>query len=836
MIRLLWLGIALLSAFWLWALPGYAFMTSGWAYVLSAGLLLTILGCLRGKQVISLGWSLYLFSIPFLLGAILLPFPYNVPFILLSLGLASCLLQQRFPTTRAISLGMLVSGFSMLPQALVTPLYAIFASRYHEADLLTPFFYWMLKAVGIPAAMSQQTIYLPTPGEVLVVVTTWEKLGLYFCVVFFLAGLLLVTLATPGRRVRSAIKLALAILAYATVRHLLLTAIFLDTGNPDIFWKPIWAVISWLPLVPLLMRLVPLEWKALQMQSFVPQGKYIALGFLNLLLVFSLVGAFVFDDPGKPKQGRVLIDEFHSNWEWTTKKYDTSWYGIASGYNYYNLADYLNHFYNVESKSEQLTTELLSGYDVLICKMPTTPYSELEVEAIDQFVQKGGGLFLIGDHTNVFGSSTFLNPLTKRFGLRFNYDSTYDLITSDLSLYQPPELLPHPVVQRMPPFLFATSCTLDAPLFSESVIMGYNLKALDLDYSRPSFFPDHEKTKNYRFGLFLQAAAVRHGQGRVLAFTDSTVFSNFYMFIPGKPELALGIVDWLNREGPAYSRGIFLILAVLSLVSIGYLANRTRRDHLSYVLILTTLMGAVLATPTFGHLNRTLHPPPIPHTEFVKVAFESELSSSLLPATRVIRNPKADFQTFYVWTQRLGYVPSLSPTLAQALTQGDVVVIINPRKPFSPQQVDSITQHIELGGKVLLLEDAFVNPSGPESPANQILERFGMKVNYLVRRNSRINNDLHQSVGAINSSVSVEGGQPLLVYDDGAALFSIAERGHGMLAVMASSSSFNSLAMGTTGTVPNQYQRFLYQLEFWMLESMVKGQFSPFPGHTSKSP
>jgi len=626
-------------------------------------------------------------------------------------------------------------------------------------------------------------------------------------------------------------------MAYAIVRYLFLTAILVDTGKPEIFWKPIWVLISFLPLVPLLIKFIPLEWKAFHLQSIKLQGKHFALGFLNILFVFSLVGVFAFHDPGVPKQGRVLIDELHSNWEWTTKRYDTSWYGIKSGYNYYSLADYLNHFYMVDSKFEQLSPEILSDYDVLIIKMPTTPYSESEIEAIDKFVREGGGLFLIGDHTNVFGTSTNLNPLAERFGLRFNHDSTYDLITSDLSLYESPKLMPHPVVQRMPPFLFATSCTLDAPLFSESVIIGYNLKALDLDYSRPNFFPERDKVKIYRFGLFLQAAAIRHGQGRVLAFTDSTVFSNFIMFMPGKPELALGIVDWLNREnGPTYSRVLFLLVTVLSLSAGGYLISKTRREQLRYMLLFPSLIGVVLAVQGFSFLNRELYPLPVPHTRIVKVAFESEHSRSLLPASQTIHNPRENFQTFYVWTQRLGYVPSLSSTLTQALDQGDVVVLINPRKPFSPQQVDEIVQNIEHGGKILLLEDAFVDLPYPESPANQILESFGMRINYLAKKDCRVNNVLHQPVGVIDYSASIEGGQPLLVFDDGAALFSVARRGRGVLAVIASSSSFSNLSMGNTETVPDQHRDFLYQLEFWMLESMVNGQFAPFSRDVGKIP
>lgn len=95
--------------------------------------------------------------------------------------------------------------------------------------------------------------------------------------------------------------------------------------------------------------------------------------------------------------------------------------------------------------------------------------------------------------------------------------------------------------------LFATSCSLNAPLLADNVIVGWELAAEPLDYSVNTFFGDFQPATDEQFGLFLQMAGVKYGQGRVATFTDSTIFSNFTMFMPGKPELALGTVEWLNR-------------------------------------------------------------------------------------------------------------------------------------------------------------------------------------------------------------------------------------------------------------------------------------------------
>jgi hypothetical protein len=134
------------------------------------------------------------------------------------------------------------------------------------------------------------------------------------------------------------------------------------------------------------------------------------------------------------------------------------------------------------------------------------------VESIKAFVKKGGGLCLISDHTNVFGMSNFINPVAGSFGLRFRYEATYDLNSGNLTEYKRPAIMPHPIVQHMPPFLFGTSCTLEAPLTADSVITGYGLKSMYADYSQKNFFSDVPETPAMDFGLG-RCSQARQGKG-----------------------------------------------------------------------------------------------------------------------------------------------------------------------------------------------------------------------------------------------------------------------------------------------------------------------------------
>ncbi|MBF0469329.1 MAG: hypothetical protein HQK61_10680, partial [Desulfamplus sp.] len=449
-----------------------------------------------------------------------------------------------------LALSMFLTLSFLLVQGIFTPLIYIFLSRYHEVKFLNHITFPLIRLFGLPASISDGIIYISTFDDLLAFPGLLEKFNLYLVIYIFIAGTMAILLFHPS--LKKWFVFSLITIFYGYMRYILMILIYAQVDDAKIYWNPLVSTVSFIPLLLLLWWWLPV--RKIDIGKISPKDiannafKYRNAMLCYFILFFLASGLFFFHDPGEKKDGRILIDEKHSNWEWSTRKFDTSWYGRQSTYNYYCMADYLDKFYTVSHNLDKiLTQELLSKHDILILKTPTSPYSDDEIKAVVSFVENGGGLWLIGDHTNVFGMSYYINFLAKKFDLLFHYDSTYDLQTGKLSVYKPPGILSHPIVNFMPPFLFATSCTLSAPLSAENVMIGYGLRARPLAYSGRSFF-HQDPTTDYEFGLFLQSAAVKYGKGRVTAFTDSTCFSNFYMFIPGKPELALGTIEWLNRK------------------------------------------------------------------------------------------------------------------------------------------------------------------------------------------------------------------------------------------------------------------------------------------------
>ena len=145
----------------------------------------------------------------------------------------------------------------------------------------------------------------------------------------------------------------------------------------------------------------------------------------------SLAGlAWSFVPPGTEKPGRILIDDrFCGIWEPTARRLDTEWYGDFPTYSFTSLAEWLGKWFAVDANiGRPYDDDLLSQYDVLVIKTPEKPIPDREAEAIDRFVHRGGGLLLVGDHTNLLGMGTHLNALSARYGIRFRYDSVSDAV------------------------------------------------------------------------------------------------------------------------------------------------------------------------------------------------------------------------------------------------------------------------------------------------------------------------------------------------------------------------------------------------------------------------
>jgi hypothetical protein len=791
--------------------------------------------------------------------------------IILIVGLIAGLAISAGGRRDSVVTGCLLSGGVLTVQGFVLPLLVLISAHVHTIPLLGYILHPVIRLFDPVAAFSGGSSFVYSYDYVHQFSVSLERLG------FIPLGLLFVAVVVSWvfRRHHTKYlgKLVLLFIVYAIARYLLLLFSVVISGENFLYWNRAALFLSLVPFVLILARLVPFDLVELsaalaERTARDPGPRRVArTAILTTFAAFLLTGAAAFHDPGTLKQGRILFDEKYSDWEWTTQAYDREWYGRKSGYNYYCLAEYVDYFYDLDRGTRQFTPDYLAEYDIVIVKTPTEQFTQEEIDALEGFVHNGGGLFLIGDHTNVFGTSTNLNPVAQRFGMRFNYDSTYELTRQALSYYRPPALLAHPATVNLEEFLFATSCTMDSPLFGENVIAGNALRAAMLDYSQRSFFPS-DKERRYDFGFFMQMAGAKVGNGRVLGFTDSTVWSNFFMFVPGKPELFLGALDWLNRTNRwSFLNSAFSIVGLLAaILAITSLRDLSRLGGGAGVLF-GLVLGVVVSLALFDSMKLEAYPPVQPREEITTIAFDRDPSVHEMPVYGMVRNPRASIYTFYVWTQRLGLVPVLHSTLSEALENSKVAVVANPGRRLTVEELDDVASFCKDGGNLLLITDM----RNRRSTANDLLGIFRMAVEPLgvaagpdqhlpngvtpgapgnrseaeaAARDAQRSEHAHLSaeeetpaathfinldgerVCRADSPGALAGGIPVLTLPEGAVAFAYQELGDGRFFAFTDFSVFSQAVMGPTGVVPSREQREVYELEFQILEILL-GQRDP---------
>ncbi len=833
--RRVWIGLAFLSVSWLFGLECYH--DPNWliwaVFVLAGTGLLVGIGIRRPTAVESILTTVLL--IP---AAAIAPWPYRATpmLVLAGLLLAAAPIPRRWPAR--IGMAGMTAGVVLAAQAFGLLVYTHLTARSHELPhCLAYVLHGVTRLLGIDAALDGTNLALGTIRRVHLLGATWELL-LDPTTVAFVAGgaatLCLVTFAhesrlrRAGRAIACVLALTVLVALWLPIRSGFLMALYLhralrtEYDAPlalmNQFWNP-WLALALLagPIL-LAFRFVGTPLASVREQTH-PARPRLRTRWLAGVLIFT--GSFLlalglcWQPSGPRKHGRVWVDEHRSNWERTDRPYDPNWYGQESGYNYACIYDYCSRFYEMDRLMGPIEADTLAACDVLVVKVPTARYEPNEIAHIERFVENGGGLLLVGEHTNVFNSGTYLNDIAQRFGFRFRFDCLFDIDTVFSQVYRRP-LVPHPIVQHVPPMDFAVSCSI-APEMSRgrAAMLASGLRSMPADYHVSNYYPHVEDRAESRYGAFIQLWTTSHGAGRVAAFSDSTIFSNFSTFEPGKAELMLGMLEWLNHRHPSSDLHLILIGsgAILILFALLFALKWTGA---SFVLFGAAALGLSTATLSVQGLHRAALPTPEPKRAFTHVVIDRTVCDVPLSKSGFIAGEPNGFGIFERWILRLGYFTSRREG-RDAFT-GDALVFMYPDREVSPDFRQRLADYVAAGGKILILD----SPANTGSTANALLHPFGLSL----ARDTRLAGLLETPAGwptsvSTEAAYEVKGGVPL-VHLDGRPVSATTRFGDGTVTAVGFGSRFTDTNMGVTGdAIPDPRLRQVYELQFQMLRSLV---------------
>lgn len=556
--------------------------------------------------------------------------------------------------------------------------------------------------------------------------------------------------------------------------------------------------------------------------------------------MFLLALAIFWQPGGEPKQGKVVINTWHAQWSRCDRPYGRDWYGADSGYNYACVKRLFERFYQVQLATNRLTAKDLDGASTLVIYDPDRQFNGDEIKLVRDFVRDGGGLLVVGDHTNVFGSATHLNELCEPFGFQYRDDVLFDIASPWKTLGKPK---PAPAAHGAPPAPGRDELqdedfhqVLDAPPFAPAAWHGMEFfklrgptsirptsiwtrpvyqadhaKSVRAIYSVNNFYPPPHDDPKMRTGDFCVAATAHYGRGRVAAWGDSTVFSNFEIFYPGKYEYLLNTMNWLNHRDTTLgtlARWMGLMVLCVGTVALFVLFRRPG-VWLAVTSALAVSLTAGWTVARFAEGRRAEFPQPIAPSEWV--VFAADIKDKAHHLRGFISEEPYDkrYEVFIQWVLRTGAMSGFH-------------VLDAPR-------ANGLYQHLRGSGKARVaralivrtpedlpqLDQLAVIPASADDP---VLLMFGSAV------------PVEQAVAAVKRC-------GLLGNDSAAAGIASAwpsgetlvEEGGRRVLVVAGADRFSDQAMGISEkVVPDANQRALFDRAYGLIDRLF-GRPSPPP-------
>jgi hypothetical protein len=415
-----------------------------------------------------------------------------------------------------------------------------------------------------------------------------------------------------------------------------------------------------------------------------------------------------------------------------------------------------------------------------------------EVDAIHSFVENGGGLYMVGDHNDVFGMNTILNSISRKYGIEYRSDALVEIEYDGGQVIDPTSYPPHPITRTMKPMHYMTSCSMAISGPARPILWMNNGYADDPDFSVNNFIGDGNLVGGELLAPLTQLASSTDGEGKVLAFSDSTLFSNFSIYLPGVRELAFGGVDWLmwSERFPIW-RSLATWVGVLLSV-FGLWALRRREIELGAAVVAGLAAGLFLAEAG----SRGVLEPWVHQLDGEEVVFDSTVSAGRLPLWHQSHDEKPDnFWGAFIAFQRSGDFMRVAMEEEELFT-GKAAVLIWPKNPLPATFIDRARAFVADGGVLYVFDDRLAESSA----TNDILEPFGLRMGLAGAGRSFTNEkhglDLERGV-MLKSSAVVFGAEPWFLDDAHDPIVARAEYGRGLVVAAGVAQDFSGAELGS---------------------------------------
>lgn len=365
--------------------------------------------------------------------------------------------------------------------------------------------------------------------------------------------------------------------------------------------------------------------------------------------------------------------------------------------------------------SPQTSSEELKSADVLVIINPTNQWTRTELNSIWSFVERGGALLVLGDHTDIMGSRDVLNTLLRPVRIGFNFDAAMPAKGEWKDCLR---FCPHPAtfqLSRAAQTYIRIGASLDIASPAFPLIEGrYGFSDLgNILNVQGAYLGDYRYEKGERLGDMVLVAAAHHGRGKVMVFGDTTPFQNGALALSYEP-LVCPAFEWLTSSDTGQRQGTRMLGALALVVSAGWLITLTTETALLWPL-------ALFAAGFWAICAFNVHQKP----ELKLNGPLALIDQSHANRISLAREETASVDALTIALLRSGYLPLMIERWSpERLRAARLFVTTAPAKEFAEAELLALREFVQGGGVAL------VNCGWEEKgPAMQgLLDAFSMDI------------------------------------------------------------------------------------------------------------
>lgn len=254
---------------------------------------------------------------------------------------------------------------------------------------------------------------------------------------------------------------------------------------------------------------------------------------------------------------RILVDSIHAHNSFQLEA-GASPYSYHYAYGYRRAFDYLRErgIGVDEATSGRLTAAALAGHKMLFINLVSAdlpPFRMDEINAIKTFVENGGSLFVITDHSNCYYHAYKLMPMLEELGIQVTTETACDKMPFSrgrgngwltISAF-----VPHPVTQGLHAIGTQTGGTVDDRFGIARISgLGWGDEWATSPYGEKGhagYYGNWKKDPGERSGPLSVLLAKEQGKGRIFIASDQNMFGDPFLNFADNYKLWLNAAAWL---------------------------------------------------------------------------------------------------------------------------------------------------------------------------------------------------------------------------------------------------------------------------------------------------